>query len=238
MKVEKISELTIDRLSIYLRCLELLSKEGVETISSQDLATRFNLNSAQIRKDLTQFGEFGVRGVGYAVVKLRDCLRAILGLEVSHNIGIIGAGNMGIALADYEGFTGSNFKAVALFDNDQEKIGRKTKLGIEIYDVKNLKDIIKEKFIDIIVLAVPASVIQLVLDQVVAAGIKGVLSFAPVQLQVPEDVTVKIVDLTISFHSLSHALINSGIRPNNRGVKADEEEKNLVVICKEQERSS
>lgn len=207
MKSEKISELTIDRLSIYLRCLSLLEKEGIETISSQELAARFNLNSAQIRKDLAQFGEFGVRGLGYLVKTLRICIERILGLDISHNIGIIGAGNLGRAIADYEGFIGTNFRVVALFDNDPTKIGHQTKLGVVIHDVRDLKKVIRREAIDIVVLALPASVAQQVLDQVVAVGIKAVLSFAPEQLSVPEDVKLKVVDLTISFDTLSHSLV-------------------------------
>lgn len=207
MKSEKISELTIDRLSIYLRCLSLLEKEGIETVSSQELAARFNLNSAQIRKDLAQFGEFGVRGLGYLVKTLRICIERILGLDISHNIGIIGAGNLGRAIADYEGFIGTNFRVVALFDNDPTKIGHQTKLGVVIHDVRDLKKVIKREAIDIVVLALPASVAQQVLDQVVAVGIKAVLSFAPEQLSVPEDVKLKVVDLTISFDTLSHSLV-------------------------------
>jgi redox-sensing transcriptional repressor len=208
MKVEKISELTIDRLSIYLRCLNLLAKDGVFTISSQDLASRFNLNAAQIRKDLAYFGEFGVRGVGYSVEKLRDCIARILGLDTVHNIGIIGAGNLGLALTKYEGFAGTNFKVVALFDNDADKIGREAKHGVIIHDVRKLKSIIKKAAIDIVVLAIPASVAQRELDQVVAAGIKAILNFAPTQLHVPEGVKLKTVDLTVSFDSLSHSLAN------------------------------
>jgi redox-sensing transcriptional repressor len=208
MKAEKISELTIDRLSIYLRCLNLLASKGIHTTSSQELAAQFNLNSAQIRKDLAQFGEFGVRGVGYSVEKLRDCLKGILGLDQGHNIGIIGAGNLGMALADYEGFTGTNFNVVALFDNDPEKIGHKTKRGAEIFDVKKLKPLIKKAAIDIVVLAVPAADAQSMLDQVVEAGIKAVLNFAPMQLNLPDGVKLKTLDLTVSFDSLSHSLAN------------------------------
>lgn len=207
MKSEKISDLTIDRLSIYLRCLSLLEKEGIETVSSQELASRFNLNSAQIRKDLAQFGEFGVRGLGYLVKTLRVCIERILGLDTSRNIGIIGAGNLGRAIADYEGFIGTNFKVVALFDNDPAKIGHQTKLGVVIHDVCNLKKVIKREAIDIVVLALPASVAQQVLNQVVAVGIKAILSFAPEQLNVPEDVKLKMVDLTMSFDTLSHSLV-------------------------------
>ncbi|MEW6730573.1 MAG: redox-sensing transcriptional repressor Rex [Acidobacteriota bacterium] len=208
MKAEKISELTIDRLSIYLRCLNLLASNNIQTVSSQDLATQFNLNSAQIRKDLAQFGEFGVRGVGYSVEKLRNCLKHILGLDRPHNIGVIGAGNLGMALANYEGFAGTNFNAVALFDNAPEKIGNQTKRGLPVHDVGKLKEVIKQTEIDIIVLAVPASAAQQVLDQVVEAGIKAILNFAPVQLHVPEQVKLKTVDLTVSFDSLSHSLVN------------------------------
>jgi len=209
MKTEKISELTIDRLSVYLRCLDLLSSNGTKQVSSQELASQFNLNSAQIRKDLAQFGEFGVRGVGYNIENLRKCLRSILGLDHPHQIGIIGAGNLGMALAEYEGFIGTNYSVVALFDNDPQKINSTTKRGIKILDIETLESIIKESGIDIIVLAVPASVAQKVLDQVVALGIKAVLNFAPMQFSVPEDVKLKTLDLTVSFDSLSHSLVAS-----------------------------
>jgi redox-sensing transcriptional repressor len=207
MKAEKISELTIDRLSVYLRCLDFLTNNGIKQISSQELATQFNLNSAQIRKDLAQFGEFGVRGVGYSVEKLRECLKHILGIDRLHKIGIIGAGNLGMAIAEYEGFFGTNYSVVALFDSDPEKINKTTKRGIPILDVKQLAKEIKKSNIDIIVLGVPASVAQSVLDQVVAIGIKAVLNFAPMQFYVPEGVKLKTVDLTVSFDSLSHSLV-------------------------------
>lgn len=211
MKVEKISELTIDRLSIYLHCLESLINKKVKQISSQELAKQFNLNSAQIRKDLAQFGEFGVRGVGYSVEKLRDCLRHILGIDQLHKIGIIGAGNLGMALAEYEGFLGTNYSVVALFDNDPDKINKNTKRGIPIIDVEKLELEIKKSNINIIVLAVPVNVAQSVLEQVAAVGIKAILSFAPMQFSVPEGVKLKIVDLTVSFDSLSHSLVANGL---------------------------
>jgi redox-sensing transcriptional repressor len=207
MKTEKISELTIDRLSIYLRCLDFLINNGVKQISSQELAKQFNLNSAQIRKDLAQFGEFGVRGVGYSVETLRDCLRHILGIDRPHKIGIIGAGNLGMAIAEYEGFFGTNYSVVALFDSDPEKINKTTKKGVPILDVERLAEEIKRLSIDIIVLGVPPSVAQSVLDQVVKVGIKAILNFAPMQFYVPEGVTLKTVDLTVSFDSLSHSLV-------------------------------
>ena len=125
MKSEKISELTTSRLSVYLRCLNTLHAAGIKTVSSQALAEQFNLNSAQIRKDLGYFGEFGVRGVGYYVDDLRDHITKILGLDSPHRVGIIGAGRLGTALANYNGFGKSNFTVVALFDNDRQKIGRR-----------------------------------------------------------------------------------------------------------------
>lgn len=213
MKVEKISELTIDRLSIYLRCLNLLKSNSVKTISSQELAAEFNLNAAQIRKDLAHFGEFGVRGVGYSVDKLQECLKRILGLDIVHKIGIIGAGNLGFALADYEGFTGTNFAVVAVFDNDPEKIGQTTKRNVPILDVAKLRAMIDTADIDMVVLAVPPAEAQRVLDEAVDAGIKAVLSFAPMQLQVPETVKLKTVDLTVSFDSLSHSLVSATQTP-------------------------
>ncbi len=207
MKAEKVSELTTNRLSVYLRCLNLLAEAGVKTISSQALADQFNLNSAQIRKDLAYFGEFGVRGVGYDVEELRRHLRQILGLDKPHRVGIVGAGNLGTALANYTGFAASNFTVVALFDNDPKKIGQRIGQNqIPVYDVRELGRVVREKGIDVAVIAVPARVAQRVLNQVMAAGIKAVLNFAPVRLHARLGVKVKTVDLTISLESLSYFL--------------------------------
>src|ERR671918_1526392 len=143
MKAEKISELTPSRLSVYLRCLNALHAAGIKTVSSQALAEQFNLNSAQIRKDLGYFGEFGVRGVGYNVTDLREHITKILGLDRPHRVGIVGAGRLGTALANYKGFARSNFSVVALFDNDRQKIGRKVgeeKIAIE--DVKRMPQLV------------------------------------------------------------------------------------------------
>ena len=153
MKSEKISELTTSRLSVYLRCLNTLSAAGINTISSQALAEQFNLNSAQIRKDLGYFGEFGVRGVGYYVGDLREHITEILGLDRPHRVGIIGAGRLGTALANYKGFGKSNFTVVALFDNDQAKVGQRISTGdILIHDVKKIERVVKEQKIDVAVI--------------------------------------------------------------------------------------
>ena len=207
MKSEKISELTTSRLSVYLRCLNTLHAAGIKTISSQALAEQFNLNSAQIRKDLGYFGEFGVRGVGYYVEDLRDHITNILGLDTPHRVGIIGAGRLGTALANYNGFGKSNFTVVALFDNDRQKIGRKIGDGkVAVFDVDELAKVIREESIDVMVIAVPAKAAQRVLNQVLSAGIKAVLNFAPVSLTSRRGVKVKTVDLTTSLESLSYFL--------------------------------
>ncbi len=207
MKTEKISELTTNRLSVYLRCLNLLAAAGIKTVSSQALAEQFHLNSAQIRKDLAYFGEFGVRGVGYFVEDLRRQITKILGLDMAHRVGIIGAGNLGTALANYNGFTQSNFTVKALFDNDRQKIGRRIgEAEILVHDVRKIERVVREEAIDVAVIAVPARSAQQVLNQVMSAGIKAVLNFAPARLTVRRGVKVKTVDLTISLESLSYFL--------------------------------
>jgi len=226
MKSEKISELTTNRLSVYLRCLNLLAAAGIKTISSQALADQFNLNSAQIRKDLAYFGEFGVRGVGYFVDELRQHITKILGLDRPHRVGIVGAGNLGSALANYNGFTASNFTVVALFDNDKEKINRAVGDGrVKVHDVRKLARVIREKEIDVMVIAVPARVAQRVLNQVMSAGVKAVLNFAPVRLHARLGVKVKTVDLTISLESLSYFLARPQITcvTNRRSILPFEE---------------
>jgi len=211
MKSEKISELTTSRLSVYLRCLNALDAAGIKTISSQALAEQFNLNSAQIRKDLGYFGEFGIRGVGYYVSDLRDYITKILGLDKPHRVGIVGAGRLGTALANYNGFGRSNFAVVALFDNDSEKIGRRVGDGkILIHDVEKLATVIREESIDVMVIAVPAKVAQKVLNRIMSAKINAVLNFAPASLTPRLGVKVKTVDLTTSLESLSYFLAQPG----------------------------
>ena len=207
MKREKISELTTNRLSVYLRCLNDLAAAGIKTVSSQELAEQFNLNSAQIRKDLGYFGEFGVRGVGYFTDDLRANLTKILGLDKPHRVGIVGAGRLGTALANYNGLSKSNFAVVALFDNDREKIGQVVGPDrIPILDGKKIAKVVHEEGIDVCVIAVPARVAQRVLNQITAAGVKAVLNFAPAPLTARLGVKVKTVDLTTSLESLSYFL--------------------------------
>ena len=207
MKSEKISELTTSRLSVYLRCLNALNAAGIKTVSSQALAQQFHLNSAQIRKDLGYFGEFGVRGVGYYVDDLREHITKILGIDRPHRVGIVGAGRLGTALANYNGFGRSNFAVVALFDNDRQKIGKRSgDERILVQDVEQLAQVIRDEGLDVMVIAVPAKEAQRVLNQIMSAGIKAVLNFAPVSLNSRKGVKVKTVDLTTSLESLSYFL--------------------------------
>jgi redox-sensing transcriptional repressor len=204
--LDQVSELTTNRLSVYLRCLNTLEDAGVKTISSQALAEQFHLNAAQIRKDLAYFGEFGVRGVGYYVRDLKRHLRQILGLDRKLRVAIMGAGNLGLALADYPGFRQEGFEILALFDNLSAKVGQKSRGGVPIYDIHDLKKIARRDNVSIAVIAVPAPSAQHVVNLVVASGIKAVLNFSPGALQVPEDVKLKSVDLTVSLESLSFFL--------------------------------
>jgi redox-sensing transcriptional repressor len=203
---EPVSELTTNRLSVYLRCLNALDAEGVRTVSSQGLAERFHLNAAQIRKDLAYFGEFGVRGVGYYVKELRRHLRQILGLDRQVAVAIMGAGNLGMALADYPGFRDEGFEIVALFDTMRDKVGQSSRAGVPIYDIREFRSVVRRARIRIGVIAVPADSAQAVVNTVVAAGIKAVLNFSPGTLKVPAGVKLKSVDLTVSLESLSFFL--------------------------------
>jgi redox-sensing transcriptional repressor len=201
-----VSELTAGRLSVYLRCLNTLESAGVQTISSKALAEQFHLNAAQIRKDLAYFGEFGVRGVGYYVKELKRHLRAILGLDRTVRVAILGAGNLGLALADYPGFRQEGFAIVSLFDTERGKIGRRSKGGVRIFSFKDFRRVARHERIDIAVVAVPAESAQTVVNTVVQAGIRAILNFSPGTLKVPPLVKLKHVDLTVSLESLSFFL--------------------------------
>ena len=205
-----ISDLTAQRLSVYLRCLEDLIRSGARTISSQRLAGRLHLNSAQIRKDLACFGEFGVRGVGYYVTELRDQLTRILGLDRRHRVAIVGAGNLGMALADYGGFNSEGFAIVALFDSDPEKVGRRTRHDIPVEPMEALTEIARREHLSIAILAVPATAAQRALDLVGQAGIRAVLNFAPAPLVAPPGVTLKAVDLAVQLENLAYHLSRGG----------------------------
>ena len=211
---DEISELTTNRLSLYVRFLNELDDKGVRTVSSTVLADQFGLNAALIRKDLAHFGDLGVRGVGYVVKDLRRELQVILGLDRKLAVAIVGAGNLGLALADYPGFRREGFRIVALFDTLRDKVGQESRRGVRIYDIQELRDVAHREGITIAVIAVPAASAQQVVSTVVQAGIKAVLNFSPGALRVPPDVKLKSVDLTVSLESLSFYLasIESGAK--------------------------
>ena len=205
---KRISESTIHRLSLYYRALSLLEKENYKTVSSKELAKREKLTPAQVRKDLSFFGSFGTRGLGYPVQELKSKIASILGIDRSWRVALIGLGNIGSALVSYKEFQKQGFQIVKLFDNDQRKIGSNHK-GIVVSDVKNLQSELKEAKIEMVVLAVPATVAQYIVDDVVQAGVKSILNFAPVNLKVPEDVHLRNENMVMELEYLSFAMVNN-----------------------------
>jgi len=205
---KKISESTIHRLSLYCRALSLLEKENYETVSSKELAKREKLTPAQVRKDLSFFGSFGTRGLGYPVNELKQRIASILGIDRVWRVALVGVGNIGSALVSYKEFMRQGFHIVKLFDNDQRKIGSNHK-GIIVSDIANLEKELKEAGIEIVVLAVPATVAQYIVDDVVRAGVRAVLNFAPVNLRVPPDVYLRNENMSMELEHLSFALVNN-----------------------------
>ena len=202
MSASKVPEKTVTRLSIYLRCLEELEEDGLDAVSSKQLAERFGLNSAQVRKDLAYFGQFGVRGLGYYIVELKHNLERILGLKQEWEVALVGIGNLGSALAGYKGFQARGFKVVALFDRDPARIGKR--LGnLAVLNAARMVSSIRRRKIRIAVISVPAQNAQAVADHLVQAGVTAILNFAPTQLSVPPDVKVQNVDLSILLKTLS-----------------------------------
>ncbi|HMH50684.1 MAG TPA: redox-sensing transcriptional repressor Rex [Candidatus Acidoferrum sp.] len=208
-RLPKIPEMTIRRLSVYTRCLQQLEEDGVRTVSSQELAERFNLNSAQVRKDLAYFGEFGVRGIGYYVAGLKAELQKILGLDREWAVALIGFGNLGSALFHYKGFSRQGFRIAAIFDDDPAKIGRDVG-GAPVLASADLAREVKARGIQIAIVAVPPEAAQTVTDQLADAGIKAILNFAPSRLRAPRDTRLKHVDLSIELETLSFYLAKSG----------------------------
>lgn len=213
---KRISESTIRRLSLYLRALSVLDKEGIRTISSKELARREKLTPAQVRKDLSFFGSFGTRGLGYPVRELRVQIASILGIDRVWKVALFGVGNIGSALVSYKEFARQGFQIVKLFDNDQRKIGSNHK-GIVISDFRNMEQETKEAGVEIAIVAVPASVAQYIVDDIVAAGIKAILNFAPVNLRVPDDVYLRTENMSIELEYLSFALVNQHTEKKPRG---------------------
>ena len=203
--MKRIADSTVRRLSLYLRFLEETAQRGVTTTSSDDLARRGGTTSAQVRKDLSFFGSFGKRGLGYSVPELSASLREILGLGRRWRVIIVGAGKIGTALAQYHGFAQRGFHVVAVYDRDPRKIGSLWG-SLVVRDASELETDLRETPADIAVVATPAEGAQAVVDRLARAGMKAVLNFAPTQLTVPSDVTLRHVNMAMELEALSFAL--------------------------------
>lgn len=201
----KISESTVRRLSLYLRLLQEVDALGQATISSDDLAERSGTTSAQVRKDLSVFGSFGKRGLGYLVGDLLHQLEQILGLDRTWKVALVGAGKIGSALISYRNFQERGFRIEAVFDSDPGKVGRKWG-SRTILDDAQMDRVLAEDRIEIAIVAVPGEAAQDVVDRIVRTGVKAILNFAPVRLRVPEGVALRNVDMVVELEGLAYAL--------------------------------
>src|SRR5262245_36568027 len=210
--MSRISEPTVRRLSNYYRVLEEVAAEGKRMISSHALAEREGITSAQVRKDLSAFGSFGRRGLGYHVEHLRDEIRALLGLDRRWRACVVGAGHIGAALLGYKGFAEQGFDIVAVFDADADRVGR----TIDGLTVRPMGELSSKAGFESGVIATPARAAQDVADALVAAGVLGILNFAPRKLRVPDAVSLRSVDMTMEFESLSYALTHARVASPRR----------------------
>lgn len=201
----KVSDSTVRRLSHYLRILEKLERQAVATLSSEELARSADTTAAQVRKDLSLFGSFGKRGLGYPVTELKRHLRAILGLGRSWRVALVGAGRIGSALFEYGDFRRRGFTIVSVLDNDPEKVG--TQWGrIPVRHVSDLPEVVDTERVEILILTVPSEAAQQVTDLAVATGVRGILNFAPTQLKVPEGVAIQDVNMVMELEALAFEL--------------------------------
>lgn len=200
-----IPDIVVGRLPLYLRTLQRMQQEGPLVTSSQDLADRLGISAAQIRKDLSQFGEFGKQGTGYNVEFLVEQLRSILKVDRVWDVAVIGAGDIGSALARYAGFTNRGFQVTMLFDNDPQKIG--TKVGpFMVQDAADLVPVLKKSAIKVAMIAVPAALAQEVTDELVKAGIKAILNYAPININVPPEVHIQHTDPVTHLQRMTYYL--------------------------------
>lgn len=207
MPTRRVADSTVRRLSLYLQFLEEFRALGQETVSSEALALRGSTTSAQVRKDLSVFGSFGKRGLGYSVVELEKTLREILGMDRRYRVIVVGIGKLGSALVQHRGFRERGFDVVAIFDNDPAKIGRPLN-GTVIRDVARLDAALEQQAPDIAVIATPGDEAQALVDRLVAGGVAAILNFAPAQLSVPDRVALRNVNLSLELEALSFALAN------------------------------
>jgi redox-sensing transcriptional repressor len=205
MNTEKIPDIIIGRLPIYLRALQRMADKGIKTTSSQELGEHVGISAAQIRKDISQFGEFGKQGTGYSIQFLLDKLREILKVDRIWDVALIGAGDMGHALARYQGFANRGFRIVMVFDNDKAKVGQKIDKFI-IDDAATMIEKIKAAGLKVAMLTVPASAAQEVADKLAQAGIKGILNYAPISLNMPSGVKVQHIDPATHLQRITYYL--------------------------------
>jgi redox-sensing transcriptional repressor len=205
MNAEKIPDIIITRLPVYLRALQRMADNGIKTTSSQELGESVGISAAQIRKDISQFGEFGKQGTGYSIPYLLDKLREILKVDRLWDVIIVGAGDMGHALARYQGFVDRGFNVTMIFDNDKAKIGQK--IGdLTVEDIADMIERVKASGIKIAMLTIPAKVAQETTDTLVKAGVKAILNYAPISLNVPEDVKVQYIDPATHLQKMTYYL--------------------------------
>lgn len=205
MNADKIPDIIIGRLPIYLRALQRLAEQGIRNTSSQQLGEMIGISAAQIRKDISQFGEFGKQGTGYSIPFLIERLQGILKVNRVWDVIIVGVGDMGHALARYNGFVNRGFNVVMLFDNDPEKVGQNVN-GLQVIDTNVLVEKVKENRIKVAMLTVPASVAQEVANLLVKAGVKAILNYAPIHLNVPKDVHVQHIDPATHLQRMTYYL--------------------------------
>jgi redox-sensing transcriptional repressor len=205
MNADKIPDIIIGRLPVYLRALQRLSAKGIQTTSSQELGEIVGISAAQIRKDISQFGEFGKQGTGYSIPFLVERLQDILKVDRVWDVIVVGMGDIGHALARYNGFSNRGFRVVMVFDNDPQKIGQKVG-DFEIFDTSTLAEKIKQSKVKIAMLTVPAAAAQEISDQLVKAGIKAILNYAPLNLTVPGNVRVQYLDPVTQLQRMTYYL--------------------------------
>jgi redox-sensing transcriptional repressor len=205
MKKQAIPDIIVSRLPVYLRALRHMQGQGFQTTSSQDLGKQVGISAAQIRKDLSQFGEFGKQGTGYNIAFLVGKLREILQVERVWDVALIGMGDMGHALARYQGFSDRGFRVVMVFDNDPSKIGGKVGNYV-VQDTKEMVKAIRQAGVRVAMVCVPAAAAQEVTNQLVEAGVKAILNYAPISLNVPEGVRVQYLDPSIGLQRMAYYL--------------------------------
>jgi len=209
--LNKIPKTVSRRLGLYHRCLKNLTSSGKRNVSSKELAEKLGIKSSQVRKDLSYFGAFGKRGVGYDTNYLLEMVERILGVNKSWSVVIIGAGNLGHALANYDVLEKNGFYIVGIFDNDPEKIGQKIG-NLTIKDIKEFREFVKKNNVEIAVIAVPATSAQEVADIIVESGIKGIINFSPMTINVPKGIIIEEIDISIPFKNLTFKLTGNEFR--------------------------